>query len=74
VLTKSKTLTTLARVYPEVERLVQYVADKMGYSGTIVRNIAILLGLISIIGLKKLPKDDDEFFELYEKARRFITE
>ena len=67
------TLGLMVRVKPEVDALVRYVADMVGYQPYVVRNVAILLGLQLLACNSKMPKNDDEFLELYNRTRLIVN-
>jgi len=63
---RSKSVSTIIKVYPDIEKLVRYVSEKLGYQPFIVRNTAILYGLVIIASKKEIPDNDNEFFKLIE--------
>jgi hypothetical protein len=70
---ESTTLGIMVRVKPEVDVLVRYMADMVGYQPYVVRNVAILLGLQLLACNSKMPKNDDEFLELYNRTRLIVN-
>jgi len=60
------------RVYPDIERLVRYVADKLGYQPFVIRNIALLYGLMVLANSKKIPDNDNEFFRMIEVTKEMV--
>lgn len=71
---KRKDWGKLVRVKAEVEELVDKIAERVGFQRYTVRNVAILFGLIQIALGYRVPSYDEEFLELLETAREFVSE
>jgi hypothetical protein len=69
---EEKKIGILVRVYPDVEYLVRYVSQVLGYQPSAVRNTALLYGLILLANSKRLPNDDAEFFKMIEITKEII--
>lgn len=72
MLTRKKSVGILVRLKPEIEELVRMVSEETGYARYTVRNLAVLYGLVQVLLLPRLPRDDYEFIETYEKIRRIL--
>ncbi len=55
------------RLRKEVEALVKETSDKTGYSSSIVRNLAVLLGLRELIPILVISPRSDTIRNLYQE-------
>ena len=60
------------RIYPDIENLVRYMSEILGYHPYIVRNTALLYGLILLANNRKIPEDDAEFFKMIETTKEIV--
>ena len=60
------------KVKDEVEKLVRELADKIGVEAFVIRNTAILLGLMQIAITRYFPYDDEEFLELQKRITEIV--
>jgi hypothetical protein len=66
------------KIKNEVEELVRYVAQKIGYESFVIRNLSIILGLKEIVtyyfyAKKPIIRKDEEFLKILQINKEIIT-
>jgi len=65
----------IVRVDREIEEMIEFVGDMLGYNAFTIRNLALILGLSEILRLSRVWKiklDNKVMWDLFEELRKEV--